>query len=74
LAGGNQNGEPTGVAHCRIVVGFRTEPNGRRSLETIGGNESQTVLLQHDIPVDQYGGIPNPQTHHIFGIIKLIRC
>jgi hypothetical protein len=73
-AGGNQNRDPRGASHCRIVVGCHTEPNGSRFVETIGGNETNSVRLQRVIPVDQYGGIPNPQAHHIFGMIKLIRC
>ena len=72
--GGNQNLTPFGNAHCSFVVGFRTEPDGSRSVETIGGNEKNSVRLQHAIPVDQGGGIPNPQAHHIFGMIKLIGC
>ena len=72
--GGNQNLTPFGKAHCSFVVGFRTEPDGSRFVETIGGNEKNSVLLQHAIPIDQAGGIPNPQAHHIFGMIKLIGC
>ena len=73
-SGGHQNVEPRGSAHCSIVVGFRTEPSGGRSIETIGGNEGNTVLLQHAIPIDRSGGVPNPAASHVFGMIKLTGC
>jgi murein DD-endopeptidase MepM/ murein hydrolase activator NlpD/LAS superfamily LD-carboxypeptidase LdcB len=69
---GNQNVPPTGSSHCSIVVGM-VERNGRRFIQIIGGNERHSVRLQ-EIPIDRFGGIPNPQAHNIFGIIKLLRC
>jgi Uncharacterized protein conserved in bacteria (DUF2272) len=73
-SGGHQNVAPRGSSHCSIVVGFRAEPGGGRSIETIGGNEGNTVLLQHAIPIDRSGGVPNPAANHIFGMIKLTGC
>ncbi|MGH9963179.1 MAG: DUF2272 domain-containing protein [Pyrinomonadaceae bacterium] len=70
--GGNQNRIPEGSSHCSIVVD-KVERNGRWFIQTIGGNESATVRLR-EIPLDAFGGIPNPQAHNIFGIIKLVRC
>lgn len=78
--GGNQNRVPTGSSHCSIVIG-KVERNGRWFIQTIGGNETAagsgdrgvTVGLR-EIPLDRFGGIPNPQAHNIFGIIKLIGC
>jgi hypothetical protein len=77
---GNQNRVPTGSSHCSIVVG-KVERNGEWFIQTIGGNESAagsgdrgvTVGLR-EIPIDRFGGIPNPQARNIFGIIKLIGC
>jgi hypothetical protein len=72
--GGNQNQPPRGSAHCSLVVGSVVDTKtGRRLLETIGGNEGGSVRLRR-IPIDQSGGIPNPQAHHIFGMIKLVGC
>jgi hypothetical protein len=78
--GGNHNRVPLGASHCSIVV-RRVERNGRQFIQTIGGNEGAagsggrgvTVGLR-EIPLDRFGGIPNPQAHNIFGIIKLIGC
>jgi hypothetical protein len=77
---GNQNRVPTGSSHCSIVVG-QVARNGRWFIQTIGGNESArgsrgrgvTVGLR-EIPIDSFGGIPNPQAYNIFGIIKLTGC
>ena len=71
-SGGNQNTQPFGSSHCALVVG-RVSDRGRRFVETIGGNEGNSVRRQR-IPVDQSGGIPNPQALNIFGMIKLIEC
>gem|GEM_PF-5776878 len=71
-SGGNQNRAVSGSSHASIVVGTTTH-NGQRYVETIGGNENQSVRIRR-IPVDQWGGIPNPQAQHIFGMIKITRC
>ena len=71
-SGGNQNTQPSGSSHCALVVG-QLEDRGRRFVETIGGNERQSVRRQR-IPVDQSGRIPNPRALNIFGMIKLIEC
>lgn len=78
---GNQNVPPTGSSHCSIVVGT-IERNGRRFVQTIGGNESApgsgqrgvTVRLRENIPLNSSGGILNPRARNLFGIIKLLRC
>ena len=78
--GGNQNRVPTGSSHCSIVIG-KVERNRRWFIQTIGGNESAagsagrgvTVGLR-EIPLDRFGGLPDPHAHNIFGIIKLIGC
>ncbi|MCW8934387.1 MAG: DUF2272 domain-containing protein [Gammaproteobacteria bacterium] len=69
---GRQNVNPTGSSHTSIVVGT-TVHNGQRFLETIGGNENHSVRIRR-IPIDQYGGIPNPAAQNIFGMIKITRC
>jgi hypothetical protein len=73
-SGGNQHRPPRGASHCGIVVGM-VESGGRRFLQAIGGNETGSVRLRR-IPIDRFGGIPNPQANNIniFGIIKLLRC
>jgi hypothetical protein len=47
-------------------------------LETIGGNETNSVRLKSNVVIDQHGGIPNPQLHNdpgpIFGMIKIMGC
>ena len=70
--GANRNAIPSGSSHSAIVVGT-TQVGGQRFVETIGGNESQSVRLRR-IPIDQNGGIPNPQANRIFGMIKIIAC
>jgi hypothetical protein len=75
--GGNQNRPPRGAAHCSLVVGLVVEKKtGRRFLQTIGGNEGSpgSVQLRQQIPIDQSGGIPNPQARNTFGMIKLVGC
>jgi hypothetical protein len=75
-SGGRQSRSrpPRGVSHCAIVVGTGNT-RGRRFIETIGGNEGapSSVRLRRRI-ADQFGNIPNPQAHRIFGLIKLIEC
>ena len=72
-----QNVDPTGRSHCALVVGTSQQGN-QRFLETIGGNETQSVRLQRNVVIDRNGGIPNPQAHAnpgpIFGMIKIMRC
>lgn len=70
--GGNQNAQPFGSSHCSIVVGS-TVIGGQRFVERIGGNEAGSVRLQR-IPTDRHGGIPNPDAHNLFGMIKLVGC
>ncbi len=75
-SGGNQNQPPSGSSHCRIVVASG-QARGQRFIATVGGNEGppgQSSIRLRRIPVDQFGGIPNPQAHNIFGMIKLIGC
>jgi hypothetical protein len=67
-----QNVQPTGSSHSAIVVGT-VQVGGQRFVETIGGNESDSVRVSR-IPIDQGGGIPNPQANHIFGMIKIVGC
>ena len=68
----NQNAEPTGNSHTAIVVGTVND-RGQRFVETIGGNESNSVRITR-IPVDEHGGISCPCSHHIFGMIKIVGC
>jgi hypothetical protein len=68
----NQNQVPWGNAHSAIVVGS-AQVGAQRFVETIGGNEGNSVRLAR-IPVDQSGNISNPEANHIFGMIKLIAC
>jgi hypothetical protein len=75
--GQNQNVQPTGFSHCSLVVGT-FQQGTQRFLETIGGNEGDSVRLKRNVRIDQHGGIPNPQQHAdpgpIFGMIKITRC
>jgi hypothetical protein len=71
-SGGHQNARTFGISHCRVVVGTGVS-RGRRFIDTIGGNESNSVRLTR-IAADQYGNIPNPQALRIFGMIKLVEC
>jgi hypothetical protein len=68
----SHNRVPWGNAHTAIVVG-NVQVGPRRFVETIGGNESNSVMVKR-ILVDQNGGIQNPQLHNIFGMIKIIMC
>jgi hypothetical protein len=73
--GQNQNVAPTGSSHCALVVGRTGTPG---FLETIGGNETNSVRLQRTVAIDANGGIPNAAAHAnpgpIFGMIKMMRC
>lgn len=69
---GNQSARPFGSSHCALVVGH-LQDRGRRFLETIGGNERNSVRSNR-IPVTQSGLIANPQAFNIFGLIRLIEC
>jgi len=75
--GQNQNVAPGGSSHCALVVG-RTPAAGAGFLETIGGNESNSVRLQRTVAIDANGGIPNAAGNAnpgpIFGMIKMMRC
>ena len=62
-----------GNTHCNIVVG-RVTRNGKHYLQTIGGNESDTVMLREHIETDSNGTILNPSSHRLFGVIKLLEC
>ncbi len=68
----NQNRIATGSSHTAIVVGT-VEQGGQRFVETIGGNEENSVRVTR-FPIDQHGNIPNPQANHIFGMIKIVGC
>jgi hypothetical protein len=75
--GQNQNVAAAGHSHCALVVGTAQQGN-QRVLETIGGNESNSVRVKRNVVIDQNGGIPNPQLNAdpgpIFGMIKIMRC
>ena len=70
---GNQAVPAHGSSHCSLVVGT-VQRGGRRFLQTIGGNEDDSVRLRARIPINSSGGIPGAATHHIFGLIKMIGC
>lgn len=67
------NATPFGCSHCALVVGTTTR-GGRRFLQTIGGNESNSVRLRENIELNASGGIDNPARHRIFGMIKIVGC
>jgi hypothetical protein len=75
--GQHQNVAATGFSHCALVLGTAQQGN-QRVLETIGGNETNSVRLKRNVVIDQHGGIPNPLQHNdpgpIFGMIKIMRC
>ena len=75
--GQNQAVQPSGSSHCALIVGTAQQGN-QRVLETIGGNETNSVRLQRNVVIDQNGGIPNPLQHNnpgpIFGMIKMMGC
>ena len=71
--GSNQGVAPNGSSHCAVVVGTTTI-GGQRVLETIGGNEDNSVRLRTNVVLNQNGGILNPQGNAIFGMIKIMRC
>jgi hypothetical protein len=70
---------PTAVAegrsHCALVLGT-VERGGRRFLETIGGNEENSVLLDSTIPIEANGGISEAtaRDRHLFGMIRIVGC
>lgn len=75
--GQNQNVAPSGSSHCALVVGT-AQVGAQRFLETIGGNETNSVRLQRTVAIDANGGIPNPAANAnpgpIFGMIKMMQC
>jgi hypothetical protein len=71
-SGGHETARTSGISHCRAVVGTGIS-GGRRFIDTIGGNESNSVRLTR-IAADRFGNIPHPQALRIFGMIKLIEC
>jgi subtilisin family serine protease len=71
--GGNDTRDVFGHSHTAIIVGT-TVRNGQRFIETIGGNEGDSVRLDSTIPLNASGGISNPGGRHLFGAIKLIEC
>ena len=72
---GHENVPPSGSSHTALVVGTWQDPaTGDRFLETIGGNEDQSVRLRRNIRLNQHGGIANPAANRIFGMIKIIGC
>lgn len=73
--GANQNVRPWGSSHCTLVVGIGQDAQGR-FVETIGGNENNSVRLGNygRIALNAGGGIVSPASHNIFGLIKLTEC
>ncbi len=69
---GNQHRPARGSSHTGLVVGT-VDAGGARFVETIGGNEAQSVRVRR-FPIGRLGEILNPQAHNIFGMIKLIAC
>ena len=75
--GQHQNVAASGSSHCALVVGT-AQQGGQRVVETIGGNETNSVRLKRNVVLNQHGGIQNPGAHAdpgpIFGMIKIMRC
>jgi LAS superfamily LD-carboxypeptidase LdcB len=70
----NQNRPARGCSHTAIVVGT-VDRGGTRFLETIGGNESNSVRLNSDrVRVNASGGIEDPLRRRVFGVIKIVGC
>lgn len=69
----NRTAAPTGSSHTAIVVGTGQDGRGQRFVETIGGNEEDSVRITR-FPIDQHGGITCPCANHIFGMIKIVGC
>jgi D-alanyl-D-alanine dipeptidase len=70
----NQNAAVTGHSHCALVVGTSRNAAGQTVLETIGGNEQNSVRLRRNVPLAPNGGIANPAAHRIFGLIRMTGC
>ncbi len=70
---GTENTPVRGCSHTAIVIGT-TVRNGRRFVQTIGGNEGNSVRINSAIELNEGGGIRNPADHHVFGMIKIIAC
>lgn len=68
----NRNRPGRGSSHTSLIVGTE-QRNGRNYVQTIGGNEANSVRLQR-VPINDSGGIDNPAASHIFGAIKITRC
>lgn len=66
--------EARGSSHCALVVGTHTNAAGQTFLETIGGNESNSVMLRRNIRLNANGNIDNPRGQNIFGMIKMTGC
>lgn len=71
--GTRQNVQPNGFSHTSLVVGNVTR-NGRRFLEIIGGNETNSVRSRTHVEINQHGNIINPAGRNIFGMIKIMKC
>jgi hypothetical protein len=70
----NQNRPARGCSHTSLVVGT-IDRGGTRFLETIGGNEGNSVrLVSNVVRVNGSGGIENPQRRRIFGVVRLVGC
>ncbi|HSU14311.1 DUF2272 domain-containing protein [Longimicrobium sp.] len=69
---GHQNADVTGSSHVALIVRTGQDARGR-FVETIGGNETQSVRLRR-VDLDANGGIANAQARHIFGLIKMTGC
>jgi N-acetylmuramoyl-L-alanine amidase len=69
---GNQNVTPTGSSHSDIAIGFN-ERDGRRFVEVVGGNVSNSVGST-EYEVDASNRIIDPATRHVFAVIRLLEC
>ena len=69
---GNQARQPQGSSHAALVIG-RAVRNGRPVIRTIGGNESDTVVLSY-VPANRDSTIADPGASSVFGMIKIIGC
>ncbi len=69
----NQDRPPRGCSHTAIVVGTVTR-GGETFVETIGGNEGNSVRSSSALRLNESGGIVDPPAHHVFGLIKITAC
>jgi len=69
---GHQNVTPSGKSHCALVVRTGRDERGN-FVETIGGNEEQSVRVRR-VQCCANGGIADPEARHIFGMIRMTGC